>query len=149
MRKIWTCLIVLILLASGSAYAAEKCESRAYDDTAIGLAEMLARYDVAPTAQPMVRYSNASGTIAKESSQPFVIRDKDGWAIGGGTLSCTGKCTGSWCGVTGCDPENGGCSGCSCTGNCSSTCTCTKKVTVEMAPAPGPVTPDIPRSPRF
>lgn len=125
--------------------AAAGCPSTAVDLTSPDVLELLASGRVQTVGTPEVRFvasGKGDATVTKVSEAPFVVVDDQGNLVGGGTLSCSGTCTGSWCGVNGCDPDNGDCSPCSCSGNCSSGCSCTKTSTSEQAP--GPRTPETP-----
>ncbi|MEM7479883.1 MAG: hypothetical protein AAF481_01805 [Acidobacteriota bacterium] len=126
-----------------------QCTPIAVDTTSDSVAALLARGVVTPLGQPLVERSRQGEVNVKESRQNFVIRDKDGYAIGGGTTTCTATCTGG-CGISGCDPDDGGCTGCICRDNwdCPS-CTCKKSTTAETAPNQPRPRDDVPRSPSF
>ncbi|MEM7479884.1 MAG: hypothetical protein AAF481_01810 [Acidobacteriota bacterium] len=150
MKKITvlSALILLTLSPFALAEAPVDCKPTAIDATAPNIAALLAQGQVQALGAPVTRLNTIGTRVVKESSQPFIIRNRDGMAIGGGTTTCEATCTGSWCGVSGCDPDEGGCSACSCNGNCSSECTCKKTTTAETAPTP--VNPrNVPREPSF
>lgn len=107
-------------------------------------------------APETLSYATPEGKIVKVSSQQFVaLRQDDTPRMGQATLealglseeeitsstlfpdfnipesligglSCAGSCTGSSCGVRGCDLVGQECTQCSCYGTCDGGCTCTK-----------------------
>ena len=57
-----------------------------------------------------------------------------GAPILGGTLSCTGSCTGHGCYMMGCRPQGSdSCTGCQCNGDGCSGCTCTRTMSEETS----------------
>ncbi|MEM7049372.1 MAG: hypothetical protein AAF604_06920 [Acidobacteriota bacterium] len=145
-------LLLALAIPAIAENAREECEARAVDSTSAEATAVLGLGIFQALAAPTVQESRRNGRTVKESSQPFVVRDKDGWAVGTGTLTCEATCTGG-CGVTGCDPDDGNCTACSCIDNwdCSA-CTCKKTTTAQTLPrgpvSPGPISPG-PISPRF
>lgn len=147
-KSVWTVTVALAVVAlvgtalPAPAQAAAGCEPRAVDLTTADVAALIGSAAEQSFAPPQVTYL-ASGT--KVSEQQFVLYDERGNIIGGGSVTCTGTCTGGVgesCGVTGCDVDGGNCSPCSCTGSCSSACSCKKQSSTKIAPAPGSPSPD-------
>ena len=78
------------------------------------------------------RISRLASVGSSEDLNKLVLGDPllqtllDGVQVRAVGVSCKGSCTGSSCGVSGCDPFGTDCSMCSCTGSCSTECTCEK-----------------------
>ncbi|MEM7479885.1 MAG: hypothetical protein AAF481_01815 [Acidobacteriota bacterium] len=149
--------ILLLALVAGPALTMDlpdpqgtECKPLAIDLTAPAIADLLRTGDLLALGTPQVEWK--AGGAVKVERQDFVIRDKDGYAIGGGTTTCTGSCAGSSdCTVSGCKAETAGCSHCSCSGiHCDYGCTCKKESSYSPAPAePGNVPRDRTPTPFF